>query len=106
MPHLAPLDRGMLATIYATPKPGVTEEQLYAALETAYADAPFVRVRSDVIPATKYVANTNFCDVAVRMKKGKVMIFAAIDNLLKGASSQAIQNMNVMYGLDETTGLY
>lgn len=106
VPHLAPLDRGMLATIYATPADGVTEEQLYDALEAAYADAPFVRVRRDVIPATKYVANTNFCDVAVRLEKGKVMIVSAIDNLLKGASSQAIQNMNVMYGLDETTGLY
>jgi len=63
-------------------------------------------VRTDVLPATKYVSTTNFCDVAARTAKGKVVLFSALDNVVKGASGQAIQNMNLMFGLDETTGLY
>ena len=107
LPHLSPMDRGMLCTIYAAPAgPEATEQKLTAALEAAYRDKPFVRVRTDMLPATKYVANTNYCDVAVRIAKGKVIIFSALDNLLKGASTQAIQNMNLMFGLDETTGLF
>ena len=106
LPHLSPMDRGMLCTIYADPGPDVTEQKLTVALETAYRDKPFVRVRTDMLPATKYVANTNYCDIAVRVAKGKVIIFSALDNLLKGASTQAIQNMNLMFGLDETTGLF
>jgi len=105
-PHLAPMDRGILSTIYAEPAGGVTDERLAEALAAAYADTPFVRVRTDVLPATKYVAGTNFCDVAGRVAKGKVVLFAALDNLIKGASGQAIQNMNIMFGLDQTTGLY
>jgi N-acetyl-gamma-glutamyl-phosphate reductase len=105
-PHLCPMDRGMLCSIYATPAVGTTETQLNDALASAYADEPFVRHRTDVIPATKYVANTNYCDVAARLAKGRVVLFSALDNLLKGASTQAIQNMNLMFGLDETTGLY
>ncbi|MCD4826108.1 MAG: N-acetyl-gamma-glutamyl-phosphate reductase [Phycisphaerae bacterium] len=106
VPHLCPMDRGMLCSIYANPAGGATEEKLIETLQAAYADKPFVRVRTDVIPATKYVADTNFCDVTARLAKGKVMIFAAIDNLLKGASTQAIQNMNIMFGLKEDMGLY
>jgi N-acetyl-gamma-glutamyl-phosphate reductase len=105
-PHLCPMDRGMLCTIYATPTRDVTAEQLTAVLQEAYADKPFVRVRTDVLPATKYTAYTNFCDVAARVAKGRVILFSALDNLLKGASGQAVQNMNVMFGLEETAGLY
>ena len=105
-PHLCPMDRGILSTIYATPVGSPTAEQLTDTLQQAYQDKPFVRVRKDMLPATKYVANTNFCDLAVRTAKGRVIAFAAIDNLIKGASGQAIQNMNIMFGLDETTGLY
>ncbi len=105
-PHLCPMDRGMLCSIYATPAPGATEQKLTAALEARYDDKPFVRVRTDVIPATKYVVDTNYCDVAVRVANGKVILFSALDNLLKGASTQGIQNMNLMFGMDETTGLY
>jgi N-acetyl-gamma-glutamyl-phosphate reductase len=105
-PHLCPMDRGMLCSIYASPAEGATEDHLLASLQAAYDDKPFVRVRTDVLPATKYVANTNFCDVAVRLAKDKVVLFSALDNLLKGASTQAIQNMNLMFGLEETTGLY
>ena len=105
-PHLCPMDRGMLASIYATPTAGADEQKLTAALQDAYADAPFVRVRTDVLPATKYVSGTNFCDIAVRLAKGKAILFSALDNVIKGASGQAIQNMNLMFGLPETTGLY
>lgn len=106
-PHLCPMDRGMLCTIYATPvSPDVTQLHLLNALEAAYSNAPFVRVRTDTLPATKYVSDTNFCDIAVRLVKGRVVLFSALDNLLKGASTQAIQNMNLMFGFDETAGLY
>ena len=106
-PHLAPMDRGILSTIYAQPIGEVTAEQLTECLQAAYKDAPFVRVRSgDVLPATKYVTGTNFCDLAAKVAKGRVILFSALDNILKGASGQAIQNMNIMFGLDETTGLY
>jgi len=105
-PHLCPMDRGMLASIYAAPTRDVTDAELAETLQAAYADAPFVRVRRDVLPATKYVSTTNFCDVAARVAKGKVVLFSALDNVIKGASGQAIQNMNLMFGLDETTGLY
>ena len=106
VPHLSPMDRGILSTIYAAPTADVTTEQLTDVLQAAYADAPFVRVRSDVLPATKYVMNTNFCDVAARAVKGRVVLFGALDNLIKGASGQAIQNMNLMFDIDETAGLY
>ncbi len=105
-PHLCPMDRGMLCSIYARPIGDVTEAQLTECLQAAYARKPFVRVRTDVLPATKYVAYTNFCDVAARVAKGHVMFFSALDNLIKGASGQAVQNMNVMFGLEETAGLY
>ncbi|MGC9454613.1 MAG: N-acetyl-gamma-glutamyl-phosphate reductase [Phycisphaerae bacterium] len=105
-PHLSPMDRGILSSIYARPTAGATEQKLTDALHAAYDKAAFVRVREDVLPATKYVANTNFCDVAVRLTKGTVVAFGAVDNLIKGAAGQAIQNMNVMFGLDERTGLY
>lgn len=106
-PHLCPMDQGMMCTTYATPTAAVKDTaQLVDAMKAAYDAEPFVRVRTEILPATKYVMNTNFCDVSVKLAKGKVLIFSAIDNLLKGASTQAIQNLNVMFGLDETTGLY
>jgi len=106
VPHLCPMDRGMLCTIYCRPAGDVTAERVTHVLQDAYADAPFVRVRTDVLPATKHVATTNFCDVAARVAKGSVILVSALDNLLKGASGQAVQNMNIMFGLDETTALY
>ena len=106
VPHLCPMDRGMLCTIYCRPAKRATAQRLTEALRSAYADAPFVRVRTDLLPATKHVATTNFCDVAARLAKGTVILISVLDNLLKGASGQAVQNMNIMFGLDETTGLY
>ena len=105
-PHLSPMDRGMLASIYARPKGEVTAKQITELLKETYADAPFVRIRGDALPATKNVATTNFCDLAARVEKGTVILFSALDNLVKGASGQAVQNMNIMFGLDQTTGLY
>ena len=106
VPHLVPMDRGILSTIYAQPTREVTTGELTDVLQAAYADEPFVRVRGDILPATKYVAGTNFCDVAARSVKGRAVLFGALDNVIKGASGQAVQNMNIMFGFDETMGLY
>jgi len=104
-PHLCPMDRGMLCSIYARPAAEASTEQLTDCLRQAYAGAAFVRVRSDVLPATKYVACTNYCDLAARAAKGRVVLFSALDNLVKGASGQAVQNLNLMFGFEETAGL-
>ena len=104
VPHLLPIDRGILETIYLVPEQGVTQAQLFEAYENAYAHEPFVRVKQE-LPNVKHVVDTNFCDLSVRLVDSHVVVFAAIDNMLKGASGQAIQNMNLMFGLDETTGL-
>ena len=104
-PHLSPMDRGMLCSIYADPAREATDQELTDVLQDAYAAEPFVRVRTNVIPASKYVSTTNFCDVAVRQAKGKIILFSALDNVIKGASGQALQNLNVMAGFEETAGL-
>jgi N-acetyl-gamma-glutamyl-phosphate reductase len=105
-PHLAPLDRGILATIYVRVAPGTTEEALGEIYERAYAGATFVRLVGPLLPEIKHVAHTNFCDVGWRVDaSGRAVLVSVIDNLLKGASGQAVQNMNVMLGLDEATGL-
>ena len=103
-PHLVPMDRGILATIYATPKKGVTAEELLGEYRRFYEGKPFVRV-VDHLPATKDSAYSNFCDITVRIAKGKVIIVSCLDNLIKGASGVAIQNLNLMAGLPETMGL-
>ena len=106
VPHLLPLDRGILATIYVRLKPGTTEESLGAIYERAYADASFIRLVGAALPEIKHVAHTNFCDIGWRVDaSGRVILVSVIDNLLKGASGQAVQNMNVMLGLNEATGL-
>jgi N-acetyl-gamma-glutamyl-phosphate reductase len=105
-PHLVPLDRGILSTIYVRVPPGTTDEQIGEVYDRAYRDAAFVRVTGAALPEIKHVAYTNFCDVGWRVDpSGRVVIISVIDNLLKGASGQAVQNMNVMLGFDERTGL-
>ena len=105
-PHLVPLDRGILATIYVRVPPGTTEEALGDIYQRAYADEPFVRLVGAALPEIKHVAHTNFCDIGWRVDpSGRVVIVSVIDNLLKGASGQAVQNMNVMLGVPETVGL-
>ena len=107
VPHLVPLDRGILETLYGSLQPGTTEQQVAEALTTAYADAPFVRLTGGALPEIKHVAHTNFCDIGWTVDPGRhrIVLVAVIDNLLKGAAGSAVQNLNVMLGLDERTGL-
>lgn len=106
VPHLAPMTRGIHTTIFARPAAGRSVADALPALEAAYADEPFVRV-SGQLPDTKNVSGTNFCDLAVRVdeRTGRVILLAAEDNLGKGAAGQAVQNFNIMAGLEETLGL-
>jgi len=105
-PHLVPLDRGILATIYVRVPPGTTEEAIGDILERSYRDATFVRLVGSALPEIKHVAHTNFCDIGWRVDpSGRAILVSVLDNLLKGASGQAVQNMNVMLGQAETTGL-
>lgn len=107
-PHLTPMTRGMLSTIYALPVGGATANDIYDAWRAAYVGRRFVRILDGgALPDTAYVRNTNCCDIAVRQDKrtGRLIIMSAIDNLLKGASGQAVQNMNLMLGFDEGEGL-
>ena len=103
-PHLVPMDRGIFSTIYATPTKPVTEADLTALYRDYYANAPFVRVR-DTMPGTKDTAHTNFLDVCVKVARGRVVVLACEDNLVRGASGVAVQNFNRMFGYEETAGL-
>ncbi len=103
-PHLVPMDRGILATIYATPKERAVEHDLLDLYRSFYKLCPFVRVVGHV-PATKDSAHSNFCDITIRVVKGRILIIACLDNLIKGAAGVAVQNFNLMYGFDETAGL-
>jgi N-acetyl-gamma-glutamyl-phosphate reductase len=109
VPHLLPLDRGILETIYLDPAgPDVTQEDLFDAYREEFAGDVFVRVRND-LPNVKHVRDTNFCDLTVRLAgppdQPKVVAFAALDNMIKGASGQAVQNMNLVFEINETAGL-
>jgi len=107
VPHLVPLHRGILATVYVRLAPGTSEETLAEVYQQAYADALFVRLVGAALPEIKHVAYTNFCDIGWRVDaSGRGIIVSVIDNLLKGASGQAVQNLNVMLGVDERTGLW
>lgn len=105
-PHLLPVDRGILATIYTRPQRDVREEDVREAYASRYADEPFVRLRSEP-PALKDVRGSNFCDIYVTYdaRTRRIITLSAIDNLVKGAAGQAVQNMNVMYGFPENHGL-
>lgn len=107
-PHLVPLDRGILSTMYARLAPGVTAAQVSDTLAAAHARSVFVRLTGDALPEIKHVAYTNFCDIGWRVDEasGRVILVSVIDNLLKGAAGQAVQNYNLLVGLDETTGLF
>ncbi len=104
VPHLAPMFRGMLATIYLEPAAGEGVESATAALEAAYAQEAFVHVMGEQA-RTGDVAGTNHCHLSVAEVDGAVVVTSAIDNLVKGAAGQALQNMNVVKGFDETWGL-
>ena len=106
-PHLVPLDRGILATVYARLKPGVTAAQVGQTLREAYAHAYFVRLTGDRLPEIKHVVHTNFCDIGWKVDEatGRVIVVAVLDNLLKGAAGQAVQHFNLMCGFPEHEGL-
>lgn len=107
-PHLMPMTRGILTSIYVRMKPGVSAADLRAALAEQYAGEPFVKVLPEgVAPQTRHVRGSNLClmNVFADRLPGRAIVLSAIDNLVKGASGQAIQNMNLLYGLDERTGL-
>ncbi len=101
-PHLVPMDRGLFATIYAVPRTVAVESDLLELYRSYYAESPFVRVVKG-LPATKDSAFTNFCDIGVRVVRGRIVILACLDNLIKGASGVAVQNFNLMFGFPETT---
>ena len=106
VPHLVPLDRGILETIYTRVRPGVTAERIAQTFADAYAHAPFVRLTDDRLPEIKHVAHTNFCDVGWRLADdGRLILVSVLDNLVKGAAGQAVQNFNVAFGFDERLGL-
>jgi N-acetyl-gamma-glutamyl-phosphate reductase len=102
-PHLLPIDQGELVSCYVTPR---AEADVAERFRAAYEDEPFVEV-IDAPPGSRDVRDTNFCRIhaTVDERTGKILVFAAIDNLWKGAASQAVQNLNLMFGFDETAGL-
>ena len=107
-PHLVPMDRGILSTIYATPLTGCTATELHACYEEFYKGEPFIRILPEgSFPSTAHVRGSNFCDIGITVdcRTRRVVVVSAIDNLVKGASGQAVQNMNILFGLDERMGL-
>jgi N-acetyl-gamma-glutamyl-phosphate reductase len=107
-PHLMPMARGILATTYVKLKGSATADDLRDALRNTYKDEPFVKVLADgVAPQTRHVRASNLCLINVFADRlpGRAIIISAIDNLVKGASGQAVQNFNIMYGFEETLGL-
>ncbi len=108
VPHLVPMSRGMLTTIYAMPVAPLKSEEIIQCLTVAYSGHPFIRLCAEErVPDTIHVKGTNFCDIGFKLDEHthRLILISAIDNLVKGAAGQAIQNMNIMLGLDETTGL-
>jgi N-acetyl-gamma-glutamyl-phosphate reductase len=107
-PHLMPMSRGILATIYVRLSAGATAQDLHACLADAYEGEPFVHVLPfKTMPATRHVRGTNLCLIGVHPSRvpGEAILVSVLDNLVKGASGQAVQNMNLMLGLDERLGL-
>jgi N-acetyl-gamma-glutamyl-phosphate reductase len=103
-PHVGPFDRGILSTVYCQPKRDIAQNKLTKIYEEFYQAEPFVQLCTES-PSVKDVAGTNYCHVYVTQAKGKIIALSALDNLVKGASGQAVQNMNIIFGLDETLGL-
>jgi N-acetyl-gamma-glutamyl-phosphate reductase len=103
-PHVGPFDRGILSTIYCDPSQEISSKRLLKLYNDFYRDEQFVQVRKEA-PAIKDIVGTNYCHVFAANVKSRIVAFSAIDNITKGASGQAIQNMNILFGLDETLGL-
>jgi N-acetyl-gamma-glutamyl-phosphate reductase len=106
LPHLIPMTRGILASCHVRPTRPVTQAEVDAIYEEAYGDEPFVQVVTDA-PSTKHVYGSNLCRIWVRVdpRSGRILALGVIDNLVKGAAGQAVQALNVLFGLPETTGL-
>jgi N-acetyl-gamma-glutamyl-phosphate reductase len=104
MTHSLPVSRGIFASCYAETQEEISTAELKRIYEEFYKDSFFVRIVENS-PNINWVKNTNFCDIAVHSCGKNIAVFSAIDNLVKGAAGQAIQNMNLMFGLDEKTGL-
>ena len=108
-PHLVPMNRGILTTIYASLKPGVTNHEVNKVYNTYYEKEQFVRLLGDTsIAETRWVKGSNFCDISFKVdeRTNRLIIVSALDNMMKGAASQAVQNMNIMLGLEEDTGIH
>ncbi|MDM7995685.1 MAG: N-acetyl-gamma-glutamyl-phosphate reductase [Acidobacteriota bacterium] len=108
VPHLLPMNQGILSSIYVNFRQPVRSDQIEAEYAKRYTGRAFVRILGDSrLPETRAVAHTNFCDIAWRLTDGgrRGVLFSAIDNLIKGASGQAVQNFNLMHGLDERSGM-
>jgi len=108
VPHLVPMSRGILTTLYTTPVKGIAHKDIEDCLTTFYSGRPFVRIcRESRLPDTRNVRGTNYCDIGFKLdeRNQRLILISAIDNLVKGAAGQAVQNMNIMLGLDETAGL-
>jgi N-acetyl-gamma-glutamyl-phosphate reductase len=104
MTHSLPVSRGIFASCYVETSVNLTNEDVANLYRSFYGDSFFVRI-AEGSPDINWVKNTNFCDIAAHTSGKHVVAFSAIDNLVKGAAGQAVQNMNLMFGLDETTGL-
>jgi N-acetyl-gamma-glutamyl-phosphate reductase len=108
VPHLVPMTRGMLTTIYATPTAALSAQDIVDCYTSVYSRRPFIRLcPSDGQPDTSHVRGTNYCDIGFKLddRNNRLILISAIDNLVKGAAGQAVQNMNLMMGFDETVGL-
>jgi N-acetyl-gamma-glutamyl-phosphate reductase len=105
VPHLLPLKRGILQTIYLRTDKKLATESALALYRKFYKNEPFVRIKDDGFPSIKDVSNTNFCDIGIKVFGKNIIVIAAIDNLLKGASGQAVQNLNIMMDYPETTAI-
>jgi N-acetyl-gamma-glutamyl-phosphate reductase len=111
VPHVGPYHSGIMATIYIPVEPGTyppTNGDLEAILREAYGNEPYVRVRpATALPQIALVTGTNFCDIGATFdpRTSTIVVVSCIDNLIKGAAGQAVQNMNIMFGLEETAGL-
>ena len=107
VPHLLPMNRGILTTVYGSLKKYVATAELLDIFRETYRGSPFVRILDEgMYPDTRFVRHSNYCDVGLKtFEDGRFILISAIDNLVKGASGQAVQNMNIALGLDETKGL-
>jgi N-acetyl-gamma-glutamyl-phosphate reductase len=108
VPHLVPMTRGILTTIYADPVKKITPEEIQNCWDSFYSGCPFIRICHDNgLPDVLHVRGTNYCDMGFRLdeRNNRLILISAIDNLVKGAAGQAVQSMNIMLGLDQTAGL-